>query len=301
MCPGRRASEAGFRSSIGGSRRKRLKPPPLSGLLRCVMSPQPRQRLHRRVWDISNLHTPETFQNGCNNNFDALSTCCVSALANLAPDKHQLFELTVTSVIGAPRGKQRASRRKIKGSVRAHARTPSEPTRAVHSGSKQHGSENCLLGDDSRSRWNNEVGHWLASYPQDYHHAQPRRLQPPSRSCPRYPTNPAARLSRRPAKSKFRATAASSPFRDARRGCGYNARARSSEGPRDTDWPTQYTSMRSSWTTQFGQGPHLSTRRIAHPVIVTEQHADPVELLYLAFCRLDAEQRRRLLTRIGRP
>ena len=35
--------------------------------------------------------------------------------------------------------------------------------------------------------------------------------------------------------------------------------------------------MRSSWTTQFGQGPHVSTRKIAHPVIVTEQHADPVD------------------------
>jgi hypothetical protein len=34
---------------------------------------------------------------------------------------------------------------------------------------------------------------------------------------------------------------------------------------------------------------------------MTEQRADPVELLYLAFRRLDAEQRRRLLTRIGRP
>jgi hypothetical protein len=59
--------------------------------------------------------------------------------------------------------------------------------------------------------------------------------------------------------------------------------------------------MRSSWTTRFSQGPHVSTRRIGHPVIVTERHADPVELLDLAFRRLDAEQRRRLLTRIGRP
>jgi hypothetical protein len=37
------------------------------------------------------------------------------------------------------------------------------------------------------------------------------------------------------------------------------------------------------------------------PVIVTEQQADPVELLYKAFQRLDAEQRRRLLKRIVRP
>jgi hypothetical protein len=36
------------------------------------------------------------------------------------------------------------------------------------------------------------------------------------------------------------------------------------------------------------------------PVIVTEQQADPVELLYKAFQRLDAEQRRRLLWRIAR-
>jgi len=36
------------------------------------------------------------------------------------------------------------------------------------------------------------------------------------------------------------------------------------------------------------------------PVIVTEQQADPVELLYNAFQRLDAGQRRRLLSRIAR-
>ena len=36
-----------------------------------------------------------------------------------------------------------------------------------------------------------------------------------------------------------------------------------------------------------------------HPFIVTEQQADPVELLYKAFQRLDAEQRRRLLRRIA--
>jgi hypothetical protein len=36
------------------------------------------------------------------------------------------------------------------------------------------------------------------------------------------------------------------------------------------------------------------------PVVVTEQHADPVDLLYQGFQRLDAEQRRRLLGRIAR-
>jgi hypothetical protein len=35
------------------------------------------------------------------------------------------------------------------------------------------------------------------------------------------------------------------------------------------------------------------------PVIVTEQQADPVELLYQGFRRLNAEQRRRLLGRIA--
>jgi hypothetical protein len=56
--------------------------------------------------------------------------------------------------------------------------------------------------------------------------------------------------------------------------------------------------MKSAWTTRFSQGPHVSTRRLGHPVIVTEQRADPVELLHQAFLRLDAEQRRRLLARI---
>jgi len=36
------------------------------------------------------------------------------------------------------------------------------------------------------------------------------------------------------------------------------------------------------------------------PVIVTEQQEDPVELIYKAFRRLDAGQRRRLLWRIVR-
>jgi hypothetical protein len=46
----------------------------------------------------------------------------------------------------------------------------------------------------------------------------------------------------------------------------------------------------------FGQADFRS--RSPRPVIVTEQQADPVELLYQAFRRLDAEQRRRLLRRI---
>jgi hypothetical protein len=41
-------------------------------------------------------------------------------------------------------------------------------------------------------------------------------------------------------------------------------------------------------------------RKRPHSVIVTEQQADPVELLYNAFQRLDAGQRRRLLWRIAR-
>ena len=52
--------------------------------------------------------------------------------------------------------------------------------------------------------------------------------------------------------------------------------------------------------------PHLHRPRPAdfrgkrlQPVIVTEQQADPVELLYKAFQRLDAKQRRRLLRRIA--
>jgi hypothetical protein len=38
--------------------------------------------------------------------------------------------------------------------------------------------------------------------------------------------------------------------------------------------------------------------RIVHPVIVTEQHADPVELVFQAFLRLDREQRARLVQRL---
>jgi hypothetical protein len=47
-------------------------------------------------------------------------------------------------------------------------------------------------------------------------------------------------------------------------------------------------------------GPEDFRSRSRGPVIVTEQQADPVELLYQAFRRLDAEQRRRLLGRIAR-
>jgi hypothetical protein len=38
--------------------------------------------------------------------------------------------------------------------------------------------------------------------------------------------------------------------------------------------------------------------RNVHPVIVTEQHADPVELVFQAFLRLDREQRARLVQRL---
>jgi hypothetical protein len=36
------------------------------------------------------------------------------------------------------------------------------------------------------------------------------------------------------------------------------------------------------------------------PVIVTERHADPVEMVYQAFRRLDFEERQRLRQRIAR-
>jgi hypothetical protein len=36
----------------------------------------------------------------------------------------------------------------------------------------------------------------------------------------------------------------------------------------------------------------------SHPVIVTEQRADPVELVFQAFLRLDPEQRVRLVQRL---
>ena len=47
----------------------------------------------------------------------------------------------------------------------------------------------------------------------------------------------------------------------------------------------------------FGSG-DLGGRRPPHPVIVTEQHADPVELVFQAFLRLDREQRARLVQRL---
>jgi hypothetical protein len=47
-------------------------------------------------------------------------------------------------------------------------------------------------------------------------------------------------------------------------------------------------------------GPEDFRGKSRRPVIVTEQQADPVDLLYQGFQRLDAEQRRRLLRRIAR-
>jgi len=47
-------------------------------------------------------------------------------------------------------------------------------------------------------------------------------------------------------------------------------------------------------------GPEGSRGKSRRPVIVTEQQADPVELLYQSFRRLDTDQRRRLLGRIAR-
>lgn len=43
---------------------------------------------------------------------------------------------------------------------------------------------------------------------------------------------------------------------------------------------------------------HRAQFRPPHPVIVTEQHADPVELVYQAFLRLGPEQRTRLIRRL---
>lgn len=48
----------------------------------------------------------------------------------------------------------------------------------------------------------------------------------------------------------------------------------------------------------FGSGDVGRRRRPLHPVIVTEQHADPVELVFQAFLRLDREQRVRLVQRL---
>ncbi len=49
----------------------------------------------------------------------------------------------------------------------------------------------------------------------------------------------------------------------------------------------------------FGREDFRGKRRL--PVIVTEQQADPVDLLFQAFRRLDGEQRRRVLARLNRP
>jgi hypothetical protein len=46
-------------------------------------------------------------------------------------------------------------------------------------------------------------------------------------------------------------------------------------------------------------GPEDFRGKSRRPVIMIEQQADPVELLYQGFRRLDAEQRRRLLGRIA--
>ena len=43
---------------------------------------------------------------------------------------------------------------------------------------------------------------------------------------------------------------------------------------------------------------HRALFRPPHPVIVIEQHADPVELVFQAFLRLDPEQRGRLVQRL---
>jgi hypothetical protein len=48
----------------------------------------------------------------------------------------------------------------------------------------------------------------------------------------------------------------------------------------------------------FGSGDVGRRRSSSHPFIVTEQHADPVELVFQAFLRLDREQRARLALRL---
>jgi hypothetical protein len=48
----------------------------------------------------------------------------------------------------------------------------------------------------------------------------------------------------------------------------------------------------------FGSGDFGRRRPPPHPVIVTEQHADPVELIFQAFLRLEPEQRARLIQRL---
>jgi hypothetical protein len=51
-------------------------------------------------------------------------------------------------------------------------------------------------------------------------------------------------------------------------------------------------------TNQPGAKLHLAQFRHPHPVIVTERQADPVELVYQAFLRLEPEQRTRLIQRL---
>jgi hypothetical protein len=61
--------------------------------------------------------------------------------------------------------------------------------------------------------------------------------------------------------------------------------------------------MRASWfrrARRDGRTGSDDALSIANrPIIVTERQADPVELLYLAFGRLDAGQRQRFRLRIG--
>ena len=48
----------------------------------------------------------------------------------------------------------------------------------------------------------------------------------------------------------------------------------------------------------FGSGDIGGSRHPPRPVIVTEQQADPVELVFQAFLRLNREQRARLVRRL---
>jgi hypothetical protein len=48
----------------------------------------------------------------------------------------------------------------------------------------------------------------------------------------------------------------------------------------------------------FGPEDFRRRRRPSASIIVLEQHADPVELVYQAFLRLDSEQRARLRRRV---
>ena len=71
--------------------------------------------------------------------------------------------------------------------------------------------------------------------------------------------------------------------------------------PRHSPMRSWISVPRLDWLRQgasFGPEDFRGNRR--RPVIVTEKQADPVELLYQGFRRLDAVQRRRLLGRIAR-